>query len=66
MKIHSANIVVSEEAEFNQWLFDLMTVKDRGPELLSVLREICAATTKPDLMIAITKGQTLIEKLPKL
>lgn len=55
-----------EEASYNEWILDLMKVKDAGPSLLEALREICAAKTYPDLMIAITKGQTLIEKLPKL
>ena len=45
---------------------DVEIVKSASKELLSVMREICAAETYPDLMVGITKGRTLIEKLPKL
>ena len=50
--------------EFYQWLTDIHRVKDAGPELLRVLRKICSAETKPDLMKAITEGVTLCEKMP--
>lgn len=53
-----------EEDEFNNWVTDIHKVRDAGPELLRILRKICAADTKPDLMIAITEGVTLCEKLP--
>lgn len=59
-------ICTPEEDEFNNWVTDIHRVKDAGPELLRVLRRICAAETKPDLQIAITEGVTLLEKMPKL
>ena len=52
--------------EFYQWVTDITRVKDAGPELLRILRKIIAAETKPDLMIAITEGVTLCEKMPKI
>ena len=50
--------------EFDQWVTDIHKVRDAGPELLRILRRICAAETKPDLDMAITEGVTMVEKLP--
>jgi hypothetical protein len=60
--------IVFPSPETEEWALtrDVEIVKSASKELLSALREICAAKTKPDLMIAITKGHTLIEKLPIL
>ena len=60
------NICQMEEDEFYDWVTDIHKVRDAGPELLRILRKICAAETKPDLDMAITEGVTMVEKLPIL